>query len=100
MKPALFDYVAPETVADAVAALADDDTARPLAGGQSLIPTMNFRLSTPGKLVDLRRIADLRGIAIKDGEIRVGAMTRHRELETHAGAAEANPLIAEVLDAD
>ena len=50
MKPALFDYVAPQTLAEAVAALATDDTARPLAGGQSLIPTMNFRLSTPGKM--------------------------------------------------
>ncbi len=98
MKPALFDYVAPETVEEAVAALAADDTARPLAGGQSLIPTMNFRLATPGRLVDLRRIGALRGIAVEDRTIRVGAMTRHRELETHAGANAANPLIAEVLD--
>ena len=98
MKPALFDYVAPETVEEAVAALAGDETARPLAGGQSLIPTMNFRLSTPGCLVDLRKIAALRGIAVEDGTIRVGAMTRHRELETHEGANRANPLIGEVLD--
>ena len=68
MKPALFDYVAPETVEEAVAALAGDETARPLAGGQSLIPTMNFRLSTPGRLVDLRKIAALRGIAVEDGD--------------------------------
>ncbi|MDE0172171.1 MAG: xanthine dehydrogenase family protein subunit M [Defluviicoccus sp.] len=98
MKPALFDYVAPETVEAAVAALAGDETARPLAGGQSLIPTMNFRLSAPGRLVDLRRIEALRGIAVADGTIRVGAMTRHRELETHEGANRANPLIGEVLD--
>ena len=98
MKPALFDYVAPETVEAAVAALAEDETARPLAGGQSLIPTMNFRLSTPGRLVDLRRIASLRGIAVEGGTIRVGAMTRHRELETDAAANAANPLIGEVLD--
>ena len=98
MKPALFDYVAPETVEAAVAALAEDETARPLAGGQSLIPTMNFRLATPGRLVDLRRIAELRGIAVEGGTIRVGAMTRHRELETHEGANAANPLIREVLD--
>ena len=97
MKPALFDYVAPETVADAVAALAADETARPLAGGQSLIPIMNFRLSTPGTLVDLRKVASLRGITVTDGEIRVRAMTRHRELETHRGANQANPLIAEVM---
>ncbi len=98
MKPALFDYVAPETVEAAVAALAGDETARPLAGGQSLIPTMNFRLSTPGRLVDLRRIAALRGIAVEGGTVRVGAMTRHRELETDAAANAANPLIGEVLD--
>ncbi len=98
MKPALFDYVAPETVEAAVAALAGDETARPLAGGQSLIPTMNFRLATPGRLVDLRRIAALRGIAVEGGTIRIGAMTRHRELETHAAANAANPLIGEVLD--
>lgn len=98
MKPALFDYVAPETVEAAVAALAADETARPLAGGQSLIPTMNFRLSTPGRLVDLRKIEALRGIAVADGTIRVGAMTRHRELEMHEGANRANPLIGEVLD--
>ena len=98
MKPALFDYVAPETVEAAVEALAGDETARPLAGGQSLIPTMNFRLSTPGRLVDLQRIAALRGIAVEGGTIRVGAMTRHRELETDAAANAANPLIGEVLD--
>ena len=98
MKPALFDYVAPETVEAAVAALAGDETARPLAGGQSLIPTMNFRLSTPGRLVDLRKIESLRGIAVENGSIRVGAMTRHRELETHGAANAANPLIGEVLD--
>lgn len=98
MKPALFDYVAPETVEAAVAALAGDETARPLAGGQSLIPTMNFRLSTPGRLVDLRKIESLRGIAVENGSIRVGAMTRHRELETHEAANAINPLIGEVLD--
>ena len=98
MKPALFDYFAPETVEAAVAALAGDETARPLAGGQSLIPTMNFRLSTPGRLVDLRKIESLRGIAVENGSIRVGAMTRHRELETHGAANAANPLIGEVLD--
>ena len=97
MKPALFDYRAPETIADAVAALAADETARPLAGGQSLIPIMNFRLAAPGTLVDLRRVAALRGIAVDEREVRVRAMTRHRELETHAGANDANPLIAEVL---
>ena len=97
MKPALFDYTAPKTIADAVAALAADETARPLAGGQSLIPIMNFRLAAPGTLVDLGGVAALRGIAVTGSEIRVRAMTRHRALETHAAANAANPLIAEVL---
>ena len=97
MKPALFDYLAPETVAEAVAALAAEPNARPLAGGQSLIPTMNFRLASPAMLVDLRKIAGLRGITVAGREIRVGAMTRHRDLETHPGANRANPLIAEVM---
>ena len=97
MKPALFDYRAPETIAEAVAALAADESARPLAGGQSLIPIMNFRLAQPGTLVDLGRVAALDGIAVTESEVRIGAMTRQRALETHAGANAANPLIAEVL---
>ncbi len=97
MKPALFDYTAPETVAEAVAALAADESARPLAGGQSLIPIMNFRLAQPGTLVDLGRVAGLDGITVTESEIRIGAMTRQRTLESHAGANAANPLIAEVL---
>ena len=97
MKPALFDYVAPDSVADAIGELVADDMARPLAGGQSLIPVMNFRIATPSKLVDLRKLGELRGIAVEDGMVRVGAMTRYRELELDAAANRANPLIAEVL---
>ncbi len=97
MKPALFDYTAPETIAEAVAALAADESARPLAGGQSLIPIMNFRLAQPGTLIDLGRVAGLDGITVTESEVRIGAMTRQRTLESHAGANAANPLIAEVL---
>ncbi len=97
MKPALFDYTAPETVAEAVATLAADESARPLAGGQSLIPIMNFRLAQPGTLVDLGRVAGLDGITVTESEVRIGAMTRQRTLESHAGANAAHPLIAEVL---
>ena len=97
MKPALFAYATPETVGEALSELAGDDMARPLAGGQSLIPAMNFRLATPSKLVDLARIRELRGISVDGGVIRVGAMTRHRELERDAAAGRANPLIAEVM---
>ena len=97
MKPALFNYVVPATVDDAVAALAADDMARPLAGGQSLIPTLNFRIASPTTLVDLRKLSDLRGISVSDDAVRIGAMTRHRELELDEAAHRANPLIREVL---
>ena len=98
MKPALFDYVAPESIADALRELASDDMARPLAGGQSLIPTMNFRIATPSKLVDLRKIGELKGITVDNGVIRIGAMTRHRDLELDTAANQANPLIAEIMN--
>ncbi len=97
MKPALFDYVAPHSIEDALEALASDDMARPLAGGQSLIPTMNFRIAAPSKLVDLARIDALKGRAVEGDVIRVGAMTRQRDLERDTAVQRANPLIAEVL---
>ena len=85
MKPAPFAYAAPATVAEAVALLAEHADADPrvLAGGQSLIPLMNFRLAKPGYLVDLRNVAGLSGIR-RDGDVLViGAMTRLAELEVH-----------------
>ena len=97
MKPALFDYVAPQSIEDALEALASDETARPLAGGQSLIPTMNFRIASPSKLVDLARIDALKGRTVEGDVIRVGAMTRQRDLERDGEVRRANPLIAEVL---
>ena len=97
MKPPLFDYVAPQSVEEAVEALASDETARPLAGGQSLIPTMNFRIAAPSTLVDLRRIGALRGHAVEGDVVRVGAMTRQRDLERDEAVRRSNPLIAEVL---
>ena len=97
MKPPLFDYVAPQSVEEAVEVLASDETARPLAGGQSLIPTLNFRIAAPSTLVDLRRIGALRGHAIDGDVVRVGAMTRQRDLERDEAVRQSNPLIAEVL---
>ena len=97
MKPALFEYVAPRSVEEALEALAGDEMARPLAGGQSLIPTMNFRIAAPSKLVDLRRIGALNGYAVEGDVIRVGATTRQRDLERDEAVRRANPLIAEVL---
>jgi len=97
MKPALFDYRAPRTLDEAIGFLAGDADAMVLAGGQSLMPAMNFRAASPSLLVDIQHIAALKGVTIADGEIRIKAMTRHRELELDAGVKRANPLIAETM---
>ena len=85
MKPAAFDYHRVDRVEDAVARLAElGEDAKVLAGGQSLVPMMNFRLVRPPALVDITRIPDLRYIG-RDGDVlRVGALTLHREIETLA----------------
>lgn len=83
MKPAPFAYHAPDTLDETLALLAEHAwEARPLAGGQSLIPAMNFRLAQPTVLVDLGRVEELVGIAdTAEGGLRIGAMTRQREVE-------------------
>lgn len=98
MKPAPFDYVAPTTVADCIAALEDNDEARILAGGQSLLPLLAMRVSTPARLVDITRVAALRGTRIEaHGPVTVGAAVRQAELEDHPALALGNPLVAEAL---
>ena len=97
MKPPLFEYSAPQSVAEAVAILSEDPGAMILAGGQSLIPAMNFRLASPSQLVDLRNIPGLDAISIEDGHIHIGAMVRHRDLEEHADVRTAHPLIHETM---
>lgn len=101
MKPAAFDYFAPETVEEALERLAGyggDGEARPLAGGQSLVPTMNFRLARPGALVDLNRVRELSFVRVtEEGPVRVGAMTRQRELERSPAVADRVPLLGEVM---
>jgi aerobic carbon-monoxide dehydrogenase medium subunit len=82
VRPAPFSYTAPETVEEAVAALADaGPDAKALAGGQSLLAMMNFRVARPSLLVDLRRIPELTGISAGHDSVRVGAMTTHAEAE-------------------
>jgi carbon-monoxide dehydrogenase medium subunit len=78
--PAEFDYVAPDSVADAVAALAADEDAKVLAGGQSLIPVLRLRLSYPTVLVDLRKVDELRGVRDDGDALVIGAMTRHSDV--------------------
>ena len=98
MKPAPFAYHRPATVDDALALLAQHGgEAKPLAGGQSLIPAMNFRLARPAVLIDLNRIATLAGIRGGADGVRIGAMTRQRAVERDATLAQHVPLLAEAL---
>lgn len=98
MKPAPFDYVVPRTVSEAVAALAEaGDDAKVLAGGQSLMPLLNFRLARPTLLVDLNRVAELAYIGEKEGGWSIGAMTRQATLERDATITRAYPLLADAL---
>lgn len=79
MKPAPFTYHAPKTIEDAVAALAQvaSDDGRILAGGQSLVPTMAFRLARPAHLIDINGVAGLDLLAVENGKLRIGACVRH-----------------------
>ncbi len=82
MIPAEFDYTAPDTLEDAIRALADGgEDAKALAGGHSLIPLMRLRLAAPSLLVDLRKIPGLHGVQRQNGDWRIGAMTPHADLE-------------------
>jgi len=81
MYPSRFDYVAPETLPAALAALAERDDAKVLAGGQSLIPVLKLRIASAGLLVDINGVEELHGIVQKDGYLRIGALVRHKECE-------------------
>ena len=94
MKPAPFEYHRPGSLDEALALLAENEDAKPLAGGQSLVPMLNFRLARPAALVDLGAIRELAGIRVEDGALVVGAMTRQWDLEH---AQEAFPLLREAL---
>jgi CO/xanthine dehydrogenase FAD-binding subunit len=96
MKPASFEYYAPASLEEALRLLArHKDTARPLAGGQSLVPLMNFRLARPGCLVDLNGVSELDYLKVENGHLRIGAMTRQRALERSAEVAAGWPLLHE-----
>lgn len=97
MKPAPFEYHAPRRLKEAAELLARLPNARILAGGQSLVPMMNFRYVIVDHLIDLSGLASLRGIAVHDEVLRIGAMTRQRDLELSADIAEHCPLMAEAL---
>ena len=99
MIPAEFDYLAPDSLDDATAALRDGgEDAKVLAGGHSLLPLMKLRLAAPTLLVDLRRVPGLRGVERENGAWRIGALTRHAELQNRAElgiVGEATGLIAD-----
>jgi carbon-monoxide dehydrogenase medium subunit len=96
MKPGEFRYERPASLADALALMGQDEVAA-LAGGQSLMPMMNFRVAQPEVLVDLGGIAELSGIERADGAMRIGAMTRYVDIMAHHGLPAQLPLVAMAL---
>jgi carbon-monoxide dehydrogenase medium subunit len=98
MKPPAFDYHAPSTLDEALN-LANQlgQDAKFIAGGQSLVPMMNFRLVHPAHLIDLNGIAALSYLRIEGGELCIGAMTRHREVELSPIIRDGWPLISECM---
>jgi carbon-monoxide dehydrogenase medium subunit len=98
VKPPRFHYVRPESLEAALQLLAEHgEDARILAGGQSLMPTLNMRLSQPKVLIDINRIETLKGISLRDGMVRIGALARHVEVKNSPIVAEKLPLIAEAM---
>ena len=96
MKPAPFRYIAPTTIEHALSLLAEHgDNAKILAGGQSLVPALNFRLARYDVLIDINRISQLAFIRHDNGIVRIGSMTRQREIETSDLVARHAPLLAE-----
>jgi CO/xanthine dehydrogenase FAD-binding subunit len=96
VKPPPFDYVAPQTVAEALEALAVED-ARVLAGGQSLVPLLNFRLARPARLVDINGIAELAALRRTDHALHIGATVRQAAIERSAIVARHWPLLAQAV---
>ncbi len=99
MKPAPFEYKVPSTLDEALALLHEyGDQAKLLAGGQSLVPAMNFRVVQPGVLIDLNRVPDIDYIRPENQDtLRIGAMTRERQLEFDPLIAKWSPLLAEAM---
>lgn len=96
VKAPAFAYARPPSLEAACALLAEQGTeARLLAGGQSLIPALNLRLSAPALLIDISGLAELKGISVAGPVLRIGALTRHAELERSAEIARAAPLLAQ-----
>ena len=97
MKPAPFAYLRPSTLEEALAALAGEQGAKVLAGGQSLVPLLSMRLAAPSMLIDINALPDLGHITCDAAGVRVGALARHAEVLASAGAASTQPLLAMAL---
>jgi CO/xanthine dehydrogenase FAD-binding subunit len=98
MKPAPFEYLRPASVAEAVAQLGEfGGDAKVLAGGQSLVPLLNFRIVRPSVLIDINRLAELDFVAEDGGGLRIGALTRHYALETSPVVRERFPVLAAAM---
>src|SRR5947209_16248123 len=98
MKPAPFDYVRAETLAEAHEVLAaEGGDAAVLAGGQSLVPLLSMRMARPKVLVDIRQVAEFSGIGVEKGAIRVAASVRQGELLAWPELAKHQPLLAQAL---
>ncbi|MDA3647452.1 FAD binding domain-containing protein [Saccharopolyspora indica] len=97
MKPPPFDYARPDSIAEAVRLLAADEDAKALAGGQSLLPMMNFRLARPSVLVDIGRLPELSGLRREDDVLVIGAGVRQRTAETAQLVRDACPLLGRAL---
>src|SRR5215467_10569499 len=90
-----FDYYRAKSVAEAGDLLRKNPGAKLLAGGHSLIPLVKLRLASPPALIDIGRIAELRGITVKDAVVRIGALTTHSEIAASAAVRENCPALAE-----
>lgn len=97
MKPAPFDYVRPQSLAEACAILAANEDARVIAGGQTLVPMLAMRLARPTVLVDVLRLPGLSGIRVEEGALVIGATTRQVEAERSQEVARHLPLLAAAL---
>lgn len=98
MKPAAFEYECPTDLKAALAFLDADTETRILAGGQSLVPMMNFRMATPERLIDINRLPDLDYVREEDGDIVIGALARHGDIKASELIAEHLPVVAEAYE--
>ena len=95
MYPAKFDYVRANSVQEAVALASQRDDAKFIAGGHSLLPLMKLRLATPATLIDIGRLAELRGIRREGNGVTIGSLTTHDEIATSADVQSTVPALAE-----